>query len=74
MIEGMSKCTLEFDFYEHCEYGKQNRVTFPSGATREDVILHLVHNDVFGPISVPSLGKSMYCVSFIDELLSNTWI
>ena len=24
MVEGMSNCTLDFDFYEHCIYGKQN--------------------------------------------------
>jgi hypothetical protein len=33
-----------------------------------------VHNDVFGPVSVPSLGKFVYYVSFIDELLRDTWI
>jgi hypothetical protein len=30
MIEGMSDCTLDFDFCENCIYGKQNRVRFPS--------------------------------------------
>jgi hypothetical protein len=74
MVEGMSNCSLDFYFYEHCLYGKQNRVRFPFGATREEGILHLVHSDVFGPISVPSLGKSMYYVSFIDEFLRKTWI
>jgi hypothetical protein len=24
MVEGMSKCSLDFDFYEHCIYGKHN--------------------------------------------------
>jgi hypothetical protein len=33
-----------------------------------------VHSDVFGPVSVPSLGKYMYYVSFIDEFSRNTWI
>jgi hypothetical protein len=28
--------------------------------------LQLVHNDVFGPVSDPSLVKSVYYVSFID--------
>ena len=31
------------------------------------MILELVHNDVFLPVLVPSLGKSVYYVSFIDE-------
>jgi transposase InsO family protein len=29
---------------------------------------------VFGPILVPSLGKYMYYVSFIDDFSRNTWI
>jgi hypothetical protein len=24
MVEGMSNCSLDFDFCEHCLYGKQN--------------------------------------------------
>jgi len=67
MVEGMSNCTLYFDFCEHCIYGKHNRVRFPSGATREKGIVELIHSDVFGPVLVPSLGKSVYYVSFIDD-------
>jgi transposase InsO family protein len=74
MIGGMSNFSLDFDFYEHCVYGKHNRVRLPLGATREEGILHLVHSDVFGPVSDPSLGKFVYYVSFIDEFLRNTWI
>jgi hypothetical protein len=74
MVEGMSNCSLDFDLCEHCLYGKQNRVRFPSGAMRAEGILQLVHSDVFGPVSVPSLGKSVYYVSFIDDFSRNTWI
>ena len=49
-------------------------MSFPSGGKREKQILELVHNDVFGPVKVPSLGKSMYYVSFIDDFSSNRWI
>jgi hypothetical protein len=74
MVEGMSNFSLDFDFCENCVYGKKNRVIFPSGATRAEGILQLVHSDVFGPVLVPSLGKSVYYVSFIDEFSRNTWI
>jgi hypothetical protein len=67
MAEGMSNFTLDFYFCEHCIYGKHNQVRFPSGATREKGILELIHSDVFGPVPVPSLGKSRYYVSFIDD-------
>jgi hypothetical protein len=53
MVEGMSNFSLDFDLCEHCVYGKQNWVRFPSGATRAEGILQLVHSDVFGPVSVP---------------------
>jgi hypothetical protein len=33
-----------------------------------------VYSDVFGPVLIPSLGKSTYNASFIDELSRNTWI
>jgi hypothetical protein len=33
-----------------------------------------VHNDVFQSLSVPSIGKYVYYVSFIDKFFSNTWI
>ena len=47
MVEGMSNFSLDFDFCEHCVYGKHNRVSFPSGARRANKILELVHSDVF---------------------------
>ena len=49
-------------------------MSFPSGAKRANKILELVHSDVFGPVSVPSLGKSVYYVSFIYDFSRNTWI
>jgi hypothetical protein len=42
MVEGMSKFSLDFDLCEHCVYGNQNRVRFPSSATRVEGILQLV--------------------------------
>ena len=74
MVEGMSNCSLDFDFCEHCAYGKHNWVRFSSGAMRAEGILQLVHSDAFGPVSVPSLGKYVYYVSFIDNFSRKTWI
>jgi hypothetical protein len=45
MVEGMSKCSLDFDLCEHCLHGKHNRVRFPSGAKRAKGILQLIHSD-----------------------------
>ena len=51
-----------------------SEVSFSSSAKRVNKILELVHSDVFGPVLVPSLGKSVYYVSFIDDFSRNTWI
>eukprot|EP00253_Pinus_taeda_P021636 PITA_21636 len=74
MVEVMSNSSLDFDFCENCVYGKQNRVSFPSSGKRAKQILELVQSDVFGPVKVSSLGKSVYYVSFIDDFSRNTWI
>eukprot|EP00253_Pinus_taeda_P006039 PITA_06039 len=74
MVEGMSNSSLDFDFCENCVYGKQNRVSLPSSGKRMKNILELVRSDVFGPMKVPSLGKSVNYVSFIDDFSRNTWI
>ena len=49
-------------------------MSFPSGSKRTKQILELVHSDVFGPVKVPSLRKSVYYVSFINDFSRNTWI
>ena len=74
MVKVLPNCSSKFDFCEHCIYGKQNYVSFPSKATREKEILKLVHSDVFGPVSVPSLGGSRYYVSFINDFSRMTSI
>ena len=74
MVEGMSNSSLDFDFCENCVYVKKNCVCFPSCGKRVKHILDLVHSDVFRPVKVPSLGKSMHYVSFIDDFSRNTWI
>jgi hypothetical protein len=74
MDEDFSECNLEVDFCEYCIYGRNNRERFPCRATRENIILELVHSDVFGHVSVPSLSRSMYDVSFVDDFSRKTWI
>ena len=74
MVKAMSNCNSNFDLCEHCLYGMQNQVKFPSSATRAKEILESIHSDVFGLVIVPSLGGSLYYVSFIDDFSRNTWL
>ncbi|GJR65252.1 retrovirus-related pol polyprotein from transposon TNT 1-94 [Tanacetum coccineum] len=55
-------------FCEPCVLGKQKKASFvKSGNTRKLQRLELVHTDVYGPISVASIGGSRYYVTFIDD-------
>jgi hypothetical protein len=74
MFEGFIYFNLEINFCEHCLYGKQNQVRFPSKATREKGILELIHSNMFGIVPTPSLGGSLYYVSFIDDFSRKTWL
>jgi len=49
-------------------------MSFPSGGKRAKQILELVHSDVFGHMSAPSLGNFVYYISFINDFSRNTWI
>ena len=71
-IEGLNNCNLEFDFYENCVYGKQNRVQFYSSSHKSFDVLDLIHSDVFGPVKVPSISKSIYSIYFIDDYSRRT--
>jgi transposase InsO family protein len=47
--------------------GKNIKKAFPSSDNRAHGILDLVHSDVCGPMSSPSLSGCLYYVIFIDD-------
>jgi transposase InsO family protein len=50
-----------------CMLGKSIKEAFPSSDNRAQGILDLVHYDVCGPMSSPSLSGCLYYVIFIDD-------
>jgi hypothetical protein len=74
MVKGVLDCNLEDDFFEHCIYGKKNWFTFPYGDTKKKGSMELIHSGVLGHVLIPSLGGSLYYVSFIDNFSRKTWI
>jgi hypothetical protein len=74
MVKCFPNYNLEVDLYEHCIYGKENHVIFPSGAIKERRFLELICSGMFGTIPIPSLGGSLYYVSFIDDFSRKTWL
>ena len=36
--------------------------------------MDLIHSDVFGLVDIPSIGRSIYYVFFIDDFSRRTWV
>ena len=54
--------------------GKNIKKSFPNSDSRAQGILDLVHSDVCGPMSSPSLNGCLYYVIFIDDYSRKCWI
>jgi len=59
---------IDLDFCEDYVYEKKRKVNFSKVMKSPKAErLELVHTDVWGKASVPSLGSSLYFVTFIDD-------
>ena len=54
--------------------GKNAKRSFPSSSRRSKGILNLVHLDICGPMTTPSLSGYLCYVLFIDDFYHKTWI
>ena len=60
---------------ESCVIGKQHRTPYPKNVPhRAETSFKIVHSDVCAQIEIQSLGKSLYFVSFIDDLSRYTQV
>jgi transposase InsO family protein len=57
-----------------CQFSKQNRKPFPKSTWRSIQKLQLIHTDVAGPLSTPSIKGSRYYILFIDDFTRMCWI
>jgi transposase InsO family protein len=57
-----------------CMLGKNMKKAFPSSDNRAQGILDVVHYDVCGPMSSPSLSGCLYYAIFIDDYSRKCWI
>ena len=57
-----------------CVIGKNVKSSLSSSNRRSKGILNLVHSDIFGPMTTPSLSRYLYFVLFINDFWWNTWI
>ena len=60
--------STDLDLCENCVYEKQKRVNFSIVRKNPKAeMLGLVHIDIWGKTSIPSLGGSLYFMTFIDD-------
>ena len=65
----------EISFCQACVKGKLHDSQFSTtGGKRSEEPLGLVHSDVCGKISTPSLGRGLYFLTFIDDNSRYVWI
>ena len=75
LLRPFSKKSSAGEICEGCAVGKATRYSFPKvGSKKSAEILQLVHSDVCGPLSVPSVGGSIYFVTFIDDYSNYVWV
>jgi hypothetical protein len=75
MVCGMPSISLsKNEICKGCMLGKNIRKEFPSSDNKAQGILDLVHSDVCGPMSSPSLNGCLYYAIFIDDYSRKCWI
>jgi hypothetical protein len=75
MVCGMPSISLsKNEICKGCMISKNIKKAFPSSDKRAQGILDLVHSDVCGAMSSPSLSGCLYYVIFIDGYSRKCWI
>ena len=57
-----------------CALGKNTNKSFSKSKSRSKSILDLIHSDICGLMSSPSLSGCLYYVLFIDDHSQKSWI
>ena len=75
MVIGMPSINLIHDSVcKGCALGKNVKKPYSNSNRRSKGILDLIHSDLCGPVTAPSLGGCLYYVIFIDDHSRKTWI
>jgi hypothetical protein len=75
MVTGLPEIQIDHNkVCKGCALGKNVKGSFISSDNRSKGILNIIHSDVCGQMTVPSLGNFVYYVLFIDDYSRKTWI
>ena len=55
-----------------CALGKNTNSLFHDSTRKTNNALELIHSDLCGPMSIPSLGGFLLCILFIDDFSRKT--
>ena len=68
MVTGMHEFSSEHDgVCKGCALGKNAKKSFSNSGNRSKRILDLIHSDICGPMTAPSMSGCLYHVLFIDD-------
>jgi hypothetical protein len=74
MVEGLPDIHFSKGICEGCVLGKHPQEKFNKGKTQKaSSPLDLIHNDLIGPFSHPSISKARYMLIFVDDFSRHTW-
>ena len=75
MVTGMPPIKFIHDgVCKGCALGKNVKKPYSSSSRRSKRILDLIHSDLCGPMTAPSMSGCLYYVIFIDDYSRKTWI
>ena len=75
MVNGIPSIDSDYNSVcKGCMVGKNLKKAFPHSIRRTKEILELIHSNICGPMSSPSLSGYLYYAIFIDDFFRKTWI
>ncbi|KAL0444308.1 UNVERIFIED_CONTAM: Copia protein [Sesamum latifolium] len=57
-----------------CHKAKQSRISFPLSTTRAQQVFDLVHMDLWGPYTAPTISGDTYILTLLDDHSRSLWI
>jgi hypothetical protein len=70
MVKGMLVFSFEHDSVcRGCALGKNTKKPYPHNNRKSNGILDLIHSDLCGPMTAPSMNGCIYYIIFIDDCL-----
>ena len=74
IILDVTFCDKEFPVCTVCPLAKQKRLSFPNENNICSSIFDLVHCDIWGPFSIPSINGFKYFLTIVDDCSRCTWV